>query len=131
MFSKRWTLSEMKEILLALLAMVWGIGFLFPGNVLSPGSRLTLLSLYASDWVWGVLLITTSSLVLFLPRTRWLHYRKNLHLFFWLFWFGITVLTIVRSSANGLGITDVLIASPFLTIALLHVTLYARLASVE
>lgn len=125
----RWTTSEMKEIILALLALIWGILLLFPGNVLTGSPTAEYYALYSNDWLWGILLIIFSAYILFGPRKRWFHFRKYIHLYFWFFWLGIAVLTIVRSSANGVGVTDILIISPFVAIALVHATLYARLVS--
>lgn len=131
MSSPRWTISEIKEVVLALLQFFWGILFMFPGNVFDAQGRYYLTAIYAQDWLWGILLLAASSLILFGSRTEWLHFRKFLHFFSWFFWLGIFILAMSRSIENGLHVADMLIFSPYITIAFLHATLYIRLMGVR
>lgn len=127
----RWTLSELKEIVLSLLAVLWGVVFLLPGDTLGTASRIDLMATYAGDVTWGILLVIGGLFLLFSPRTRHLHIRRWIHAFFWIFWAAITILVVVRSVANGFTTSDVLISSPFLTIALIHAAFYLRLVYVK
>jgi hypothetical protein len=121
----------MKEAVLACLALLWGVLFILPGNSIGITSRFNLLSFYAEDWVWGILLCAGSLFILIFPRSKYLQIRRWIHFFFWAFWLGISILVLVRSSVNGLGITDILISSLPFTLAFLHATLYARLAQTK
>lgn len=122
-----WTTSEVKETLLVTQAIVWGAILLFPGDSFSSRSRVDLLSMYAPDTVWGILLLAVNLPMLFINRYRWKRFRRFVHAFNWTFWLGITCLAVYRSAANGLDATDILVAMPFFTIALLHGVFYAGL----
>lgn len=126
-----WTLTELKEIILSILALFWGAVFLLPGEILSQASRVDLLRIYAGDATWGVLLLTGSLFLLFSPRDRYFKARKYTHAFFWVFWVGISTLLIARSVANGFNEVDALICSPFITLAFLHAAFYVRLTYVK
>lgn len=122
-----WTTSELKEALLVWLALIWGMVLLFPGDSFSSPSRVNLMSHYAPDTVWGVLLISVSIPMLVVNKTRFYRFRRFAHIFYWIFWLGITCLAVYSSSADGIQPTDLLICLPFLAIALLHAVIYAGL----
>lgn len=128
---KRWTLTEMKEIVLSFLALLWGVLFLFPGETLASASRIDLMEVYAGDVVWGSLLIGGSLFLLFSSRQRFYRLRRAVHVFFWLFWLAMGSLVLYRSVLNGLAITDILISSPYFAIALVHASFYIRLVYVK
>lgn len=127
----QWTLSELKETILALLALTWGIAFLIPGETLSRASRIDLLRFYAGDLTWAFLLIFFSIFLLFSPRHRLLWLRRSAHFFFWIFWIGISLIVIVRSFSNGFTANDALLCSPFIALAFLHAIFYMRLVYVK
>lgn len=127
MTNPRWTLSEIKELILAVNEMIWAVVFLLPGNVFSQGSY-ELKAIYAQDWLWGIFLLIISSLTLFGPRDRFLIYRQYLHFLSWVFWLGIVILLASRLFSNGFQGPDLLLITPYIVIALLHATLYARLS---
>lgn len=125
----RWTLSEIKEIILAFLSLCWGVLFLFPEDTLGRASRIDLLSIYAGDTTWGIILLVGSCFLLFFPRAKFFRVRQGFHLIFWLFWLGIAILTAIASARNGFNVSDGMFVSTFLTIALLHAAFYFRLAA--
>lgn len=124
---KTWTLSELKEVVLSLLALLWAILLMFPGEILSRGSEFDLLAIYAGDAIWASFLLIASLFLLFAPRNRYRVIRRAAHAFFWLFWLAISILVLVRVSGNGFSISDILICSPFVTIAFIHAAFYVRL----
>lgn len=129
MFLPKWTLSDIKEAILAILALIWGVLFLFPDDTLGSASRLDLLRTYAGDITWGTLLVLGSCFLLFTPRSRYFKLRRWIHLGFWWFWLGITLLVAIRSLANGWSVTDGLFVSTFATFAFLHAAFYLRLTA--
>lgn len=126
----RWTLSEIKEIIMAFLSLCWGILFLFPEDTLGQASRIDLLRVYATDVYWGIFLILSGIFLIFFPRNRYFYVRRWIHMLLWLFWLGMTILVAVRTSGNGLSVSDGLFISMFLTVAFLHAAFYLRLAAV-
>lgn len=127
---KSWTALEIIEAILACNSLVWGIVFLFPGNVFDT-PRIKNDAIYAQDWLWGVFLVTVGVLLLIGPRNRRFWIRRYLHVFCWVFWFSITTLVAFRTFENGVMPTDFLFISVFLAIAFCHLTLYNRLAGVK
>lgn len=126
-----WTLTEMKEIILSLLALLWGVLFLFPEDTLSRASRVDLMRIYAGDVTWGLLLIVVSLFLLLSPRHRHQRLRRAAHAFFWLFWLAISLLVLVRTAAGGVSLIDILLMSPYLALAFIHASFYARLVYVK
>lgn len=124
----KWTLSEMKEIIMAFLALSWGVLFLFPEDTLGQASRIDLLSIYAGDTTWGLFLVIAALFLLFIPRNRYFKLRRRIHLGLWWFWLGITILVAIAGTRNGLSVTDGLFVTTFLTFAFLHAAFYSRLA---
>lgn len=124
-----WTTSELKENVLTLLALLWGILLILPGNTFADPSGLSnSLGVYARDWVWGLLVLLVTVPFMLLPKNRHIGFRKFAHAFYWVFWSGIFFLAIFRSVvSNGLQSYDLLIPSVFLTIALLHAIFYVGL----
>lgn len=123
-----WTTSELKEMVLVIFAFVWGAILLFPGNTFADQSRIDLLSLYASDSVWSMILMLVSLPMLKPDKSKMLKYRKFAHSFYWIFWFGIATLAFYRSVQNGFQPADYLITSPFITLALMHAIIYIGLS---
>jgi len=126
-----WNLSRMKEIVLSLLALLWGVLFLFPGDVLSQASRLELTRAYAGDNSWGILLIIVGIVLLFAPRHHHLIFRRVAHALLWLFWLGIGLLVMWRGLENGWQPTDLLLSSPYIAIAIVHGVFYMNLVEVR
>lgn len=122
-----WTTSELKETLLIVQAIAWGVILLFPGNTFAVPSRVDVLSTYAPDTVWGAVLIAINLPMMWLNRYKHHRYRRFVHAFNWTFWLAITCLALYRSSNNGLDAADFLLVIPFLTMALLHGIIYAGL----
>lgn len=126
------TLSEMMELVLAFTALVWGILFLLPGNVFNPSSNIGLLSIYAQDWVYGILLVLCSLFLIIFPRGEYFSLRRGVHFTLWLFWAGITTVILVRFyRADTVSIGGWLFLSFPVAFAFLHALLYARLVKVR
>lgn len=128
MFKIRWTSSELKELILGMLAFLWGILLFFPENSLVPYGGSDLYRFYANDWLWGIYLATSGLIILLTVSNGYRRLRKFVHATLWMFWLGIATLVLVRTTASGLGATDILITLPFITIAFLHAAIYTRLA---
>lgn len=126
-----WTFSELKEIVLALLALIWGILFLFPDEILSQASRINLLSYYAGDHTWGTLLILSGLILLLSHRYPHFYLQCLAHIFLWLFWLAIGLLVTVRGAENGWQATDLLLSTPYIAIAFTHGIFYMRLVYVR
>lgn len=122
-----WTTSELKETLLIVSALLWAIILLFPGDTFSIPSRVDLMSHYAPDHVWGILILIVCGPFFFINRYKHLRYRSFVHAFLWILWIGIMALAIYRSSVNGIQPTDLLIAIPFATLGLMHAIIYVGL----
>lgn len=122
-----WTTSEMKEKVLTIYALVWAVILLLPGNSFANPSRIDVLSVYAPDTVWGILLLFVTFPMFRRDVAAHGRYRKFAHAFYWVFWSGIFLLAVFRSAANGFHSTDLLISLPFLAIAILHAVIYAGL----
>lgn len=122
----QWTLSEMKEIVLSFLALLWGVLFLLPGETLNQASRIDLMAHYAGDNTWGILLVAVSLFLLFSPRSVYLLFRRIAHGFLFLFWLAIFCLVFYRTIENGLQVTDIHVTSVYVTIAFIHAAFYAR-----
>lgn len=126
-----WNLSRMKEIVLSFLALLWGVLFLFPGDILSQASRLELTRAYAGDNTWGVLLITVGIVLLIAPRHHHLIFRRAAHALLWLFWLAIGLLVLWRGAENGWQPTDLLLSTPYIAIGFVHGVFYMNLVDVR
>lgn len=122
----RWTLSEMKEIILSFLALLWGVLFLLPGETLSQASRIDLMSLYAGDNTWGIFLVVSSLFLLFSPRSDHLLFRRIAHAFLFLFWLAMFCIVFFRLVEDGIKVTDIHVSSVYVAIAFIHAAFYAR-----
>jgi hypothetical protein len=122
-----WTTSELKESLLIVLALFWGLVLILPGNTFFPQNRVDYLGLYAEDWVWGSVLLVFSFPLLVVNRYKNRFLRRLAHAFYWVFWNGIALIIVLRSMSNGLNEVDFLLCSPFVTIAFMHGIIYAGL----
>jgi hypothetical protein len=122
-----WTTSELKEMVLTFLSLLWGMVLVLPGNTFFPPNRVDYLGLYAEDWVWGTLMLLVTVPFLFINKRRSRLYRRFFHAFHWCFWAGIGLLVIVRGWVNGFDEVDLLLCSPFFALALLHGVMYIGL----
>jgi uncharacterized membrane protein len=122
---------DLKELILAANAVFWGFLLLLPGNTFASRSGVDAMSRYAQDWAWGILFLTFGLLVLLVPKTGYLRVRRFSHAFFWVCWLSIYLIAILRSFSDGLHAVDLLITSPFLTLAFLHGAIYLRLRQLE
>lgn len=127
---KSWTPLEIIETILALNLLVWGVIFLFPGNVFDT-PRIKNEALYAQDWFWGVFLVVVGFSLIFKPKDSYFVLGRWLHTLAWLFWFSIAVLIAIRTFPNGINPPDFLFISIFSAIAFCHLTLYSRLIGVK
>lgn len=123
----RRTTSELIELVLIGISVIWGAILLLPGNTFAPANRMDILAQYAPDWIWGTALLCFSLPFFFLDRTKYRRYFSTVHAFCWVFWLAISFLAIYRSSINGLTPIDFLLILPFLAIALIHAILYVSL----
>lgn len=119
-----WTTSQLHEAILTILALLWGVLLILPGNTFASPTGLTTLFLFAQDWVWGVLLIAVSLPFLFVNKYRHLAIRRMVHAFYWVFWSGLSFLAYVRVAANGLEALDLILPSLLITLALFHAVFY-------
>lgn len=122
-----WTTSELKETILVMSALVWAFILVLPGDTFSSPSRVDFMSRYAPDHVWGISLFLICFPLMVVNRYKYPKYRSFVHASLWIFWLGITTLVMYRSSANGIDPTDLLIAIPFITLALMHAVIYIGL----
>lgn len=119
-----WTISQLHETILTLLALLWGVLLVLPGNTFAAPSGIATLFLFAQDWVWGVLLIAVSLPFLFVNKYRHLTVRRLVHAFYWVFWSGLSFLAYVRVAANGIQALDLILPSLLITFALFHAVFY-------
>lgn len=125
----KWTSSELKETILGMLALLWGILLLFPENSLLPYGGLRMYKFYTQDWLWGIYLILSGLFIILTATDGYTRVRKIIHASLWTFWLGISLLVIARTYRGGITETDILIALPFVAIAFLHAAVYTRLAA--
>lgn len=119
-----WTVSQMHETVLTLLALTWGILLLLPGNTFAAPAGVSSLFLFAQDWVWGTLLVSVSLPFLFLNKYRHINIRRFVHAFYWVFWSGLTLLASMRVAANGVQALDLILPSLLISFALFHAVFY-------
>lgn len=126
-----WSISDLKENILALNGILWGVLLCLPGNSFASPSRVDLMSQYAQDWIWGVMFLLGGLITLVLPKHRIIGLRANVHALFWVVWLSIVGLIMSRSFTNGWQVVDFLITSPFVTLAFLHGAIYLRLRQLD
>lgn len=119
-----WTVSQMHEAALTLLGLLWGILLVLPGNTFAAPAGVSSLFLFAQDWVWGTMLIAVSLPFLFLNKHRYVVIRRFVHVFYWVFWSGLALLSYMRVSANGLQALDLILPSLLIEMAVFHGIFY-------
>jgi putative effector of murein hydrolase LrgA (UPF0299 family) len=111
----------MNEIVLAILAIFWGIVLMLPGDLFNGIERYKYFSSFAPDSVWGMVMIL-GGLTTLIARPPWL--RRNAHALLCIVWLGMTVL----SCLSIVTAPSLLITSIILTVALLHAMKFWRLS---
>jgi hypothetical protein len=114
------SISAWNERWLAVLAMIWGITLMIPGDLFQGITAYRLFSQYAPDTVWGIVLFLLG-ISLFLPTPMWVH--KHAHWLLCTIWMGMGILCLLGRFSPAV----VLLSSVCLTVSMLHVGKFWRL----
>lgn len=123
------TVAELIALLLIVQAAAFGIILILPGDLFARPNQVDLLSRYATDTVWGAVLLLIAVPMLAFRGFRHRRLHRAGHALLWTFWLGICLLAIYRSLTGAVGLTPAsfLIILPFFAIALIHGILYVSL----
>lgn len=117
-------LSRWNEIWSAILAIVWGIVLIAPGDLFFAVERYRWLGKFFPDWMWGILFLIGGVGIIIIRSYR---VRKHFHSLMFTLWVGIVVLSFL----TPLNIGTVLISSLCFFVAMVHVSKYFRLSLLE
>lgn len=116
MTTERWL-----EIVLGMLATLWGIGLGSPADYLGNIERYAALNAYLHGRVWGALLALCGLALLAVPHLRVRQYAHAGLAFCWTF---IAILTF----SGGFTVNRLLLGLPFVALAALNIYEYLRLS---
>ena len=117
MSTERW-----QDLVLSVVALIWGVALLSPGDLFAGIERYAQLSRAFPDWTWGALLVACGLTVLALSPLR---RRKQAHA-------GLTVmwsLGVVLICLDGLTVAGLMVGSLCAALALLHSFRYIQLVA--
>jgi hypothetical protein len=116
-------IHRFNEVILALLALFWGVILMLPGDLFAGLERYKYFSDFFADWGWGLAMVICA-LATVLRLSVWSH--KYAHVGLCIIWSGMAALSISAT----LSPPALLIASLCAAIALLHASKYWRLQAV-
>lgn len=114
----------MNEIALAILALVWGIILMLPGDLFAGIERYKFFNTFAPDAAWGAALAACGIITL-IARPEWA--RTNAHAVLCIIWLGMTALSV----ASVVTIPSMLITSLLVFVAFMHATKFWRLSNLR
>jgi hypothetical protein len=115
------SISVWNEKWLAFLAIIWGVTLMAPGDLFAGIQAYKLLSYYAPDTVWG-LVLGLSGFFLLLPIPMAAH--KHIHWILCTVWSGIGILCLLSRISPAV----ILFASACFTISMLHAGKFWRIS---
>lgn len=107
----------------AVIALIWAVVLILPGDLFSGIARYRVMADYAPDTLWG-LFFAIGGILLFFPISLWL--RKVCHALLCSIWLGIVILSLLANLTIGTA----LIASLCFFICGFHASQYFRLGHV-
>lgn len=121
MTTERW-----QEIVLALAALLWGALLALPDDVLGRVRAYAAINRFLPDAAWAGLLCSCALVILIAGRRA--HgapgWRAQAHLVLGLLWLAIVYLIF----SSGVAVTGILVASPFVAMAALHIFEFLKLS---
>lgn len=115
------TTERFQEMILGATAFLWGLALLLADDLLARvDAYVSLLGSFPS-WVWGLSLAVCGLTVLVADPLLW---RKEAHAILAILWLLLVALLLL----TGVSVTTLLIAAPFVALALLHIHAYLRLS---
>lgn len=116
MTTERW-----QELVLGATALLWGLALILADDLLARVDAYVARMGSFPSWAWGLTLAVCGLTVLGARPLRW---RKEAHAGLAILWLLLVALLLL----TGVSFSTLLIAAPFVALALLHVHAYLRLS---